>query len=245
MCRSSTRGFTLIELLVVIAIIAILAAILFPLFAAAKATATRTKCMNNVGQLTKSMLLYGADYQGRIPDWWTSTGGTWDKVIKKYVRNTDIYGCPINRVDPNTHRPYASNVVVRSYCMAKNVARQMVDQAPKPSATVLLYEKGSRPVEEQADSVGEWFTQTYGYAQEPPSSYWHNGGKNFAFCDGHSAYFQYPNGPFSYNYPNFTGWSTAAYPNNPGGKGYCGYADSTGAAIPNSSQCLGGANLPR
>ena len=45
--RSKNRmGFTLIELLVVIAIIAILAAILFPVFAPAKAR--QTVCLSNV-----------------------------------------------------------------------------------------------------------------------------------------------------------------------------------------------------
>jgi prepilin-type N-terminal cleavage/methylation domain-containing protein len=42
-----SRGFTLIELLVVIAIIAILAAILFPVFAQAKAAAKTATCLSN------------------------------------------------------------------------------------------------------------------------------------------------------------------------------------------------------
>ncbi len=238
------HGFTLIELLVVIAIIAILAALLFPVFLTVRQSAKRSECMSNMGQLGKAIAAYASDHQGRIPDWY-STAGTWDKAVWNYVRNKQVFACPINRVNPSTGLPWPANVVVRSYCLAKNVARQVVDQAPKPSATVLLLEKGSQPIFVLADSVAEWFDQTYGYAHDSPSKFWHSEGKNFAFCDGHAAYYKYPKGPFSYNYPNYTGWSTPAYPNNPGGRGYCGYADSTGAAFPSGSKFLAGANLPR
>ncbi len=44
------RAFTLIELLVVIAIIAILAALLFPVFAQAKAAAKKTVDISNFKQ---------------------------------------------------------------------------------------------------------------------------------------------------------------------------------------------------
>ena len=60
------RAFTLIELLVVIAIIAILAAILFPVFATAKAATKRTASLSNVKQLQLAMLMYGADYDDNM-----------------------------------------------------------------------------------------------------------------------------------------------------------------------------------
>ena len=55
-------AFTLIELLVVIAIIAILAAILFPVFAQAKAAAKKTASLSNIKQVNTGLILYGSDY---------------------------------------------------------------------------------------------------------------------------------------------------------------------------------------
>ncbi len=61
------KGFTLIELLVVIAIIAILSAILFPVFARARDSATRTQCLNNLKQITLGVLMYAQDYDETMP----------------------------------------------------------------------------------------------------------------------------------------------------------------------------------
>lgn len=61
------NGFTLIELLVVIAIIAILAAILFPVFARAKAAAKQTACISNLSQIGKGTMIYMSDHDDRFP----------------------------------------------------------------------------------------------------------------------------------------------------------------------------------
>lgn len=58
----SKKGFTLIELLVVIAIIAILAAILFPVFAKARATARKASCTSNLRQIGTALAMYRSDY---------------------------------------------------------------------------------------------------------------------------------------------------------------------------------------
>ena len=60
--RRNTNAFTLIELLVVIAIIAILAAILFPVFAQAKAAAKKTADLSNLKQIGTATFIYMNDY---------------------------------------------------------------------------------------------------------------------------------------------------------------------------------------
>jgi len=64
------KAFTLIELLVVIAIIAILAAILFPVFAQAKAAAKTSACLSNTKQLGLAVMQYLNDNDGGYPAGW-------------------------------------------------------------------------------------------------------------------------------------------------------------------------------
>lgn len=61
------RAFTLIELLTVIAIIAVLAAILFPVFAQAKAAAKKDQALSNVRQIGTALHLYVNDADDHLP----------------------------------------------------------------------------------------------------------------------------------------------------------------------------------
>src|SRR6478672_6270543 len=60
------NAFTLIELLVVIAIIAILAAILFPVFAQARAKARAISCISNLKQIATGTMMYQQDYDEKL-----------------------------------------------------------------------------------------------------------------------------------------------------------------------------------
>lgn len=61
------KAFTLIELLVVIAIISILAAILFPVFAAAREKARQISCVSNTRQFLLGIMQYTEDYNETMP----------------------------------------------------------------------------------------------------------------------------------------------------------------------------------
>ena len=68
----SRNAFTLIELLVVIAVIAILAAILFPVFAQARAAARQASCLSNVKQVALASMMYAQDYDETLHVWTTT-----------------------------------------------------------------------------------------------------------------------------------------------------------------------------
>ncbi len=66
--NKTKNAFTLIELLVVIAIIAILAAILFPVFAQAKAAAKKSVTLSNLKQIGLAVYMYSNDYDDQLGD---------------------------------------------------------------------------------------------------------------------------------------------------------------------------------
>ncbi|RYG33521.1 prepilin-type N-terminal cleavage/methylation domain-containing protein [bacterium] len=97
--HQASRGFTLIELLVVIAIIAILAAILFPVFAQAKAAAKKTADLSNLKQLGTGLQMYAVDaddcYPITVPYFDGQYGsGSWIPIPSDWSSNFDASYSP-------------------------------------------------------------------------------------------------------------------------------------------------------
>ncbi len=109
--RHPRSGFTLIELLVVMAIIAILAAILLPVFAAAREMARGATCKSNLKQIGAAMAMYAQDYDETTVPLLTyagpalPTGQTlssrcpryahaWHHNLHPYVKNFGVFNCP-------------------------------------------------------------------------------------------------------------------------------------------------------
>jgi prepilin-type N-terminal cleavage/methylation domain-containing protein len=93
------KAFTLIELLVVIAIIAILAAILFPVFAQAKAAAKKTSALSGVKQTSLGILIYNGDSDDVYPQgsgcgWYYPLDGGWAWDTQPYIKNLPILRDP-------------------------------------------------------------------------------------------------------------------------------------------------------
>lgn len=107
-------GFTLIEMLVVIAIIAVLAAMLFPVFARARAKARSTRCVANLKQIGNALMMYCDDYDEcspwaidcadqNAPEIWAGFPQyqAWipymprlKDALDPYIKNAEIWHCP-------------------------------------------------------------------------------------------------------------------------------------------------------
>jgi prepilin-type N-terminal cleavage/methylation domain-containing protein len=98
------RAFTLIELLVVIAIIAILAAILFPVFAQAKAAAKTTQSLSNMKQIGTGIKIYIGDsddiYPIRKYEYTNGNGDrtqiSWKGMVFPYIKSQALFTDTVN-----------------------------------------------------------------------------------------------------------------------------------------------------
>jgi len=118
------KAFTLIELLVVIAIIAILAAILFPVFAQAKAAAKKAASISNFKQQGLAMIQYQSDYDDAF-----------------------TIACYNNTVDANPANPDSMpELMMMPYMKNTNIMEDPMDPAGTDErATMEVIDPNSRP----------------------------------------------------------------------------------------------------
>ena len=142
--RSARRhGFTLIELLVVIAIIAILAAILFPVFARARAKAQQTKCLSNLKQIGLAFQMYAQDHNELFPPGedvgagqrkylnWTFGWYTYFAMNPTAAQADDIHWLPSLAVMVYSLDPYMHNFQIW-FCDADVWRNPSLGWAPPP-----------------------------------------------------------------------------------------------------------------
>ena len=181
------KGFTLIELLVVIAIIAILAAILFPVFARARAKARQACCLSNLKQIGLGILQYAGDFDEQLPDPYNWGGeGVWTVKIAPYLKNQQILNCP-DAKPKGTVQSYGMSWLLHYYGSSGRGLG-----GGDPLAYILHPAETIMACDTEPLAPGGWYAAKSGlvyapgHARECPPSTRHNDMANFVFVDGHA-----------------------------------------------------------
>ena len=161
-------AFTLIELLVVIAIIAIVAAILFPVFARAKASAKKTVAMSNLAQIGKSEHLYLGDNEdclpfryGDLPCWpgydmifiIISDSDPMIDAYSPYIKNRDLWYSPEDRATKKGLSSFAFNDQL-SYSWS-------MSEIPRPSEAIYMMDRAENGLVPNQPPANVYFWWTF------------------------------------------------------------------------------------
>lgn len=173
-------GFTLIELLVVIAIIAILAAILFPVFARAKAKAQSTQCLSNMKQQGLAFMMYVSDWDSRYPQ-----AHYWKSRLDQYLGSRELWKCPA-RPELPWYYGHGYNIgCPQPNCdpAVEGFPEKIDTSVKRPSKKILAVEWDRCLSGPPVGPLGLFRGDTL--------CYWavcrvHNGGSNIIFADGHA-----------------------------------------------------------
>jgi len=187
------KGFTLIELLVVIAIIAILAAILFPVFHAAKEKARSAACLSYIKQLAFATQMYLDDWDRWYPlrvaiD--DQRDIIWDDALLPYYvsgpydTRTPAETLPVCPSFAADRKPVAGSPVLATECYGPSWL--LFGGNPYGTSINYQYSKHETSVSIPA-KCAMWLEDPGAFtinARMP-----HNNGQNVAFCDGHAKWY--------------------------------------------------------
>ncbi len=198
MSRRKPSGFTLIELLVVIAIIAILAAILFPVFARARAKARQTSCLSNVKQITMAILMYCDDNDETFYEINHTSTMWWWEALYPYVKNPQIFRCPAYRASATA--PTTDYIINGLFAHGGSIvsfqrpSEQICITVRHPEMDVIGYHPWPTDYTVPAnwDNLDSYLASDgHNWLSDHIATDIHNGGSNYGFIDGHAKWYRF------------------------------------------------------
>jgi len=122
--RALRKGLTLVELLVVIAIIGTLVALLLPAVQAARESARRVTCQNNLRQVALGVLNYASTNNDKFPSLWQTANFepwenfSWRVDLLPYLESSSIHDSLKTDLPPlsTTNRPTVGTLISLFQC---------------------------------------------------------------------------------------------------------------------------------
>jgi prepilin-type N-terminal cleavage/methylation domain-containing protein/prepilin-type processing-associated H-X9-DG protein len=181
-------AFTLVELLIVISIISVLLGLLLPAVQAARASARRTQCTNNLHQIGIAMDMYldsqGSTLSGKYPDaaqkpTVTPYKPSLRKVLGPYIEeNANVFFCPCD-VARDLGMTSGSYFETEGLSYEYNWP-QAASPAPKTRVQLLTSYGGNKIPSSQVYLVID-FDPVHGTPEQP-------GSRMYLYADGHVDY---------------------------------------------------------